>query len=364
MRPPRRAARATRSYANDGEGEDKAMLDAEMGSASEEEEEEEEGEEEEGEAQWKPHAEEEEEEEEESEPDDDDGEDEEDEDGEEMIDSIDEEEEAAGFNRERATKVAGSLRVLSKRSKAKRASDEFVERQREILDRGEPLQRDSIQKILNSPNIDHATKRELLGESVYPFKKCKHEGCERNAHSIANGSKDECRFHANERKKQDSYIKEREAKKRSDAEKPKCWRCGINPGSKKNNKKGIVSKVGPKGIGSEPVSRGDEMFCHACITECQKTHPVNNMHRYLKNMQCCDCNDLLAVDGRKIQKYYRVTDDTFRCRKCYKRVYDNKRKRFGSASSRKMTAGIQFQQRVSASIASALRKITKELGIK
>ena len=110
MRPPRRAARATRSYANDGEGEDKAMLDAEMGSASEEEEEEE-GEEEEGE--------EEEEEEEESVPDDDE-EDEEDEESEEMIDSIDEEEEAAGFNRERATKVAGSLRVLSKRSEKKR----------------------------------------------------------------------------------------------------------------------------------------------------------------------------------------------------------------------------------------------------
>ena len=63
MRPPRRVARVRRSYANDGEGEDKAKFDDVMGSESEkeeeeDEEEEEEGEEEEGEEEeeeeWKP----------------------------------------------------------------------------------------------------------------------------------------------------------------------------------------------------------------------------------------------------------------------------------------------------------------------
>lgn len=46
MRPPRRVARVVRSYANDGEGEDKAKFDDVMGSESEKEEEEDEEEEE------------------------------------------------------------------------------------------------------------------------------------------------------------------------------------------------------------------------------------------------------------------------------------------------------------------------------
>ena len=182
-------------------------------------------------------------------------------------------------------------------------------------------------EIQNNPNIDHATKHELLGVD-WPFTKCKHEGCARNAHKIAGGGKGECKFHARERYKQEAYKKEKEAKKRSDAEILKCWRCGINPGRRKNNKKGIVSKVGPRGIGSEPVSRGVEMFCHTCRVECQKTHPVRNIYRYVKNMQCCDCNDILAVDGLKVKEYFRVTVDTFRCLKCWKRVYNQQKKSF------------------------------------
>ena len=326
MRPPRRVARDARSYANDGEGEDKAKFDDVMGSESEKEEEEEgeeeEGEEEEEEEEWKPlFDDEEDEEDEEEEEEEEEGEGEEEE----------EEKEAAGgggSKSKQATMIAGSRRVLSKkRAEKKRATDAFVQEQRQLLSKYGKLPMSCRIEIRSNRNIDHVTKNELLGDAEYPYQRCEHPGCTRNANRVAGGSKGQCQFHNNIRYKQDSHKQQQKAKKSLTDARPRCWRCGKNVGYRRNNKTGIASLDPKHAIGSEPISRGGEMFCFTCVKECIKTHPQYNLHRIVREMQCCDCSEALVVGGEKIKPYYRVnySTSTFRCNKCYMQVYHQKR---------------------------------------
>jgi len=309
------------------------MFDAVMGSASEEEEEEEKMEPSSGdEEEEREHDNEEEEEEEE-----DDEEEEEEDDEEEQEEDEEEEAGGGGFKRERATKTAGSLRVSKKRAEKKRVTNKFVREQREFLKRYKKLPGSIKLQIRNDPNIPHVTKHELLKDG-YPYQKCKHPGCTRNANRVASGSKGECNFHGNERRKQDSHKQQQEAKKRLDDALPRCWRCEKKPARIRNNKRGLVSMVGKNGMGigmgSEAISRGDEMFCAACTTECCKYNPRRKLNRFLREMQCCDCPTLLIVGGKKKELYHEVTHSTFRCKKCYNRVYRQQRKSRKSLSQR------------------------------
>ena len=332
MRPPRRVARDARSYANDGEGEDKAKFDDVMGSESEKEEEEDEEEEEEGEEEeeeeWKPLLDDEEDEEEEEE-----GEEEEEEEEEEEGEDEEEGEEkeaggGGGSKSKQATMIAGSRRVLSKkRAEKKRATDAFVQEQREFLSKYGQLPPSCRIEIQNNRNIDHVTKNELLGDAKYPYQQCKHPGCTRNAKRVAGGFKGECRFHRVIRYNQDSHKQQQKAKKSLTDARPRCWRCGKNAGYRRNNKKGLPSLDQKHAIGSEPISRGGEMFCNKCEEECHKKFPQRNLHRTYREMRCCDCSEPLVVGGEKKNIYHRVKDSTtFRCPKCYMRVYRQKRK--------------------------------------
>jgi len=309
------------------------MFDAVMGSASEEEEEEEKME--------PPSVDEEEEREtndnEEEEEEEDDEEEEEEDDEEEQEEDEEEEAGGGGFKRERATKTAGSLRVSKKRAEKKRAGNEFVRECRELLKKYKELPGSIKLQIRNDPNIAHETKHELLKDE-YPYQKCKHPGCTRNANGVAGGCKGECKFHGNERRKQDSHKQQQEAKKRLDDALPRCWRCEKKPGKVRNNKRGLVSMVGKNGMGigmgSEVISRGSEMFCATCYTECCKYNPKYKLHRFVREMQCCDCPTLLVVGGKKKELYYQLTHSTFQCKKCYNRVYRQQRKSRKSLSQR------------------------------
>ena len=223
--------------------------------------------------------------------------------------------------------IAGSRRVLSKkRAEKKRATDAFVQEQREFLSKYGQLPPSCRIEIQNNRNIDHVTKNELLGDEEYPYQQCKHPGCTRNAHRVAIGRKGECRFHKDIRYNQDSHKQQQKAKKSLTDARPRCWRCGKNVGYRRNNKTGIPS-IDPKhAIGSEPISRGGEMFCFTCIKECFKTHPRRNLHRIVREMRCCDCSEPLVVGGKKIKTILRVNYSTFRCKKCYMRVYRQKGK--------------------------------------
>jgi len=301
MRPPRRVARDARSYANDGGGEDKAKFDDVMGSESEKEEEEE-GEEEEGE----------EEEEEEWKPLFDDEEDEE-----------DEEEEEEGEGEEEG---AETLALSKKRAEKKRATDAIVQEYWQLLSKYGKLTMNCRIEILSNPNIDHVTKNELLGDAAWPYQRCKHPGCTRNANRVAGGRKGECNFHKRIRYKQDSHKQQQKAKKSLTDARPRCWRCGKNVGYRRNNKTGIASLDPKHAIGSEPISRGGEMFCQPCEKECSKTHPQHNLHRIVREMRCCVCSKALVVGGKKIKRYHRVNyfTTTFRCDACYMQVHRQK----------------------------------------
>jgi len=335
MRPPRRVARDARSYANDGGGEDKAKFDDVMGSESEKEEEEE-GEEEEGEEEeeeeWKPLFDDEEDEEDEEEEEEEEEEDEEDEEEEEEEEGEGEEEgeekEAAGgggSKSKQATMIAGSRRVLSKkRAEKKRATDAFVQEQKDLLSKYGKLPMNCRIEIRSNRNIDQVTKNELLGDAEYPYQRCEHPGCTRNANRVANGSKGQCEFHNRIRYKQDSHKQQQKTKKSLIDARPRCWRCGKNAGYTRNNKTGIASLSQVHAIGSEPISRGGEMFCDTCVKKCRKTHPQRNLHRFVREMRCCDCSELLASDGKKIKIYHRVNYSTFRCHKCYMQVWNKK----------------------------------------
>jgi len=336
MRPPRRVARDARSYANDGEGEDKAKFDDVMGSESEKEEEEE-GEEEEGEEEeeeeWKPLFDDEEDEEDEEEEEEEEEEDEEDEEEEEEEEGEGEEEgeekEAAGgggSKSKQATMIAGSRRVLSKkRAEKKRATDAFVQEQKDLLSKYGKLPMSCRNEIRSNLNIDHVTKNELLGDAAWPYQRCEHPGCARNANPVAGGRKGACQFHNNIRYKQESHKQQQKAKKSLTGARPRCWRCGKNAGYIRNNRTGIASLSQVHAIGSEPISRGGEMFCFRCVKECRKRYPQQNLHRFVREMRCCDCSELLASGGEKIKKYRGVKSLTFRCEKCYRRVYHQKR---------------------------------------
>jgi hypothetical protein len=336
MRPPRRVARDARSYANDGEGEDKAKFDDVMGSESEKEEEEE-GEEEEGEEEeeedWKPlfddeEDEEDEEEEEEEEEDEENEEEEEEEEGEGEEEG--EEKEAGGgggSKSKQATMIAGSRRVLSKkRAEKKRATDAIVQEYWQLLSKHGKLPPSCRNEIRSNRNIDHVTKNELLGDAEYPYQRCKHPGCTRNANPVASGFKGECNFHNRIRYKQDSHKQQQKAKKSLTDARPRCWRCGKNAGYRRNSKTGIASLSQVHAIGSEPISRGGEMFCSTCAIECWKRYPQQNLHRIVREMRCCNCSELLASGGKKIKRYYRVnySTTTFRCHKCYMQVHRQK----------------------------------------
>ena len=274
MRPPRRVARDARSYANDGEGEDKAKFDDVMGSESEKEEEEEEGEKEEGEEEeeeeWKPlfddEEDEEDEEEEEEEEEEGEGEEEEEEEGEGEEEGEEKEVGGGGGSKSKqATMIAGSRRVLSKkRAEKKRVTDAFVQEQRQLLSKYGKLPMSCRNEIWSNRNIDHVTKNELLGDAEYPYQRCEHPGCTRNANRVANGRKGECNFHKRIRYKQDSHKQQQKAKKSLTDACPRCWRCGKNAGCRRNNKTGIASLDPKHAIGSEPISRGGEMFCFTC----------------------------------------------------------------------------------------------------
>ena len=310
MRPPRRVARDARSYANDGGGEDKAKFDDVMGSESEKEEEEE-GEEEEGEEEeeeeWKPLFDDEEDEEDEEEEEEEEEEDEEDEEEEEEEEGEGEEEgeekEAAGgggSKSKQATMIAGSRRVLSKkRAEKKRATDAFVQEQKDLLSKYGKLPMSCRNEIRSNLNIDHVTKNELLGNEEYPYQQCKHPGCTRNAKRVAGGCKGECNFHCCLRYNQDSHKQQQKAKKSLTDARPRCWRCGENAGYYRNNKTGLPSISGLCAIGREPISRGGEMFCDKCTKECHKKLPQRNLHRTYREMQCCDCSEPLVVGGEK-----------------------------------------------------------------
>lgn len=223
--------------------------------------------------------------------------------------------------------IAGSRRVSKKRAEKKRAADAFVQEQRDFLSKHGKLPTSCRIEIRNNPNIDHVTKNELLGNEEYPYQQCKHPGCTRNAKRVAGGCKGECNFHCCLRYNQDSHKQQQKAKKSLTDARPRCWRCGENAGYYRNNKTGLLSISGLYAIGREPISRGGEMFCDKCTKECHKKLPQSNLHRTYREMQCCDCSKPLVVGGEKKKKYYRVKDSTtFRCARCYKRVYRQKRK--------------------------------------
>ena len=193
--------------------------------------------------------------------------------------------------------IAGSRRGLSKK---KKAADVFVQGVRDFLSNTNGrLPRDDRLEIRSNPNIDHVTKNELLGDAEYPYQQCKHLGCTRNAKGVAGGRKGECRFHARIRWNQDSHKQQQQAKKSLTDARPRCWRCGKNAGYYRNNKTGLPSISGLYAIGSEPISRGGEMFCFTCEKECGKLHPHRNLHRFVREMQCCDCSEPLVVGGKK-----------------------------------------------------------------
>ena len=208
-----------------------------------------------------------------------------------------------GSKSKQATMIAGSRRGLSKMSKKraekKRATDAFVQEQRDLLSKHGKLPMSRRIEIRSNPNIDHVTKNELLGDAEYPYQQCKHPGCTRNANRVASGRKGECFFHRRIRYNQDSHKQQQKAKKSLTDALPRCWRCGENAGCKRNNKTGIPS-IDPKhAIGSEPISRGGEMFCSTCMRKCCKTHPQRNLHRIVREMRCCDCSEPLVVGGKK-----------------------------------------------------------------
>ena len=161
------------------------------------------------------------------------------------------------------------------------------------------MPRDCRLEIRSNPNIDHVTKNELLGDAKYPYQQCKHPGCTRNAKRVAGGRKGECRFHKDIRYNQDSHKQQQKAKKSLTDALPRCWRCGKNAGYNRNNKTGIPS-IDPKhAIGSEPISRGGEMFCFTCKKKCWEKYPQRNLHRIVREMRCCDCSEPLVVGGKK-----------------------------------------------------------------
>ena len=208
-----------------------------------------------------------------------------------------------GSKSKQATMIAGSRRGLSKMSKKraekKRATDAFVQEQREFLSKYGQLPQSCRIEIQNNPNIDHVTKNELLGDAKYPYQQCKHPGCTRNAKRVAGGRKGECRFHKDIRYNQDSHKQQQKAKKSLTDARPRCWRCGKNAVYKRNNKKGLPSLDQKHAIGREPISRGGELFCKKCTEECHKKFPQKNLHRIYGEMQCCDCSEPLVVGGKK-----------------------------------------------------------------
>ena len=216
--------------------------------------------------------------------------------------------------------------MSKKRAEKKRATDAFVQEQRDFLSKHGKLPTSCRIEIRNNPNIDHVTKNELLGNEEYPYQQCKHPGCTRNAKRVAGGCKGECNFHCRLRYNQDSHKQQQKTKKSLTDARPRCWRCGKNVGYRRNDKTGIPSIDPQHAIGREPISRGGEMFCSACIKECGKTHPRKNLHRIVREMQCCDCSEPLVVGGEKKKKYIRVDYSTFRCNVCYMRVYRQKGK--------------------------------------
>ena len=80
------------------------------------------------------------------------------------------------------------------------------------------------------------------------------------------------------------------------------------------------------------------MFCATCEKECSKTHPQYNLHRFVQEIQCCerDCSKPLVVGGEKKEEYRSVTRSTFRCKKCYNRVYHQQQKKSKKSLSERL----------------------------